>query len=137
MSLDDFYLTSSGLATTETTLFIYDKALLHNLRTDVVMEPIRVMVANRLATNGDQWTDIVARENSGTYNNQWMVLDYKVFNQDTKKLKDGVFTVLEQLPKKVNCCFFDQKTPGNLQIQLKKQELQCFKVNTKCDRNFG
>ena len=30
-----------------------------------------------------------------------MVLDYKVFNESPRKLKDGVFTVLEQLPGKI------------------------------------
>jgi hypothetical protein len=58
-SLDDFYLMSSGLATTETTLFVYDKELYRNLQVEgVVYEPIRVVVANRLASNGQQWTRI-------------------------------------------------------------------------------
>ena len=55
-SLDDFYLTSAGLATTETTLFVYNKELYRNLSSDfAVYEPIRVMVANRLAQFASQW----------------------------------------------------------------------------------
>ncbi len=63
-SVDDFYLSSSGLAATETTLFVYNKDLLRNLKVEgVIMEPIRVMAANRLAESGKAWTDIVAKEN--------------------------------------------------------------------------
>jgi hypothetical protein len=36
-------------------------------------------VANRLAVDGKSWTKIFRRHNSGTYNNQWMVVDYKRF----------------------------------------------------------
>jgi hypothetical protein len=47
-SLDDFLLTSAGLATTETSLFIYEKELLNeDYSIGMVMEPVRVMVANR------------------------------------------------------------------------------------------
>ena len=63
-SLDDFYLTSADLATTETTLFVYDKELLRNLEVEgTVMEPIRVMVSNRLAVTGDEWTATFEKHN--------------------------------------------------------------------------
>ena len=64
MSLDDFYLISSGLAATETTLFVYDQELFRNLTIeDSVYEPIRVMVSNRLAKNGSDWTNIFQQHN--------------------------------------------------------------------------
>ena len=76
-SLDDFLTLSSGLVTTETTLFIYNSSLYTHLAADgQLMEPARVMVANRLSTGGRMWTDLVSKHNSGTYNNQWMVIDY-------------------------------------------------------------
>merc|ERR1712079_213464 len=82
-SLDDFYLISSGLAATETSLFVYDSAVLANLSaTGIVYEPFRVLLANRMAKNSAEWQDIFKRYNSGTYNNQWMVLDYN-------KIKEG------------------------------------------------
>ena len=63
-SLDDFSLTSAGLATTETTLQIYDKVLYEKKPTiDVIYEPIRAMVANRLAENGSQWAKIFEKYN--------------------------------------------------------------------------
>ena len=81
-SLDDFYLTSAGLATTETTLFVYNKELYRNLSSDfAVYEPIRVMVANRLAQFASQWGKMFEKYNSGTYNNQWMIVDYKKINE--------------------------------------------------------
>ena len=62
-----------------------------------VWEPARVMVANRLATNGEMWTKIFAKYNSGTYNNQWMIVDHK------KKAERGgqgsnLLWIIEQLP---------------------------------------
>ena len=64
MSLDDFYLASSGLAATETTLFVYDKEQLRNLQVvGSVMVPIRAMAANRLAETGTQWVEIFKEYN--------------------------------------------------------------------------
>ena len=105
-SLDDFYLTSSGLAATETTLFVYDQELFRNLTVkESVYEPIRVMVSNRLAKNGSDWTNIFREHNSGTYNNEWMVVDYDLLkkHKGTKgvPLPNGVLTVLEQLPGQI------------------------------------
>ena len=47
------------MATTETTLFIYDKELFRDAdyTKDVVFEGARVMTANRLAEDGKQWVD--------------------------------------------------------------------------------
>jgi len=95
-SLDDFYLISSGLAATETSLFVYDSAVLANLSaTGIVYEPFRVLLANRMAKNSAEWQDIFKRYNSGTYNNQWMVLDYNKIKEGSE---EGLLTVSEQLP---------------------------------------
>ena len=103
LSLDDFLLSSSGLATTETTLFIYDKELFRDAdySKDVVFEGARVMTANRLAKDGKQWMDIFKQFNSGTYNNQWMVVDYNKLKASPRALQDGVLWVSEQIPGKV------------------------------------
>ena len=98
-SLDDYYSVSSGLASLETTLFVYNSSLLEqNSPLGQLWEPVRVMVANRLATGGRDWAQLFSQFNSGTYNNQWMVLDYN-------KVREGqtrdVLWVTEQLPGKI------------------------------------
>ena len=54
-----------------------------------VLEGFRSMIANRLSRNGKHWTKIFARRNSGTYNNQWMVIDYKRFKPSKPLPKQG------------------------------------------------
>ncbi|KAI2661049.1 hypothetical protein H4Q32_030073 [Labeo rohita] len=96
---DDFYLLSSGLVTLETTIGNSNPDLWKFVQPDgAVMEWLRNIVANRLAKSGQEWTDIFKVYNSGTYNNQWMVIDYKVFVPGQGYTKQGLFTVLEQIP---------------------------------------
>lgn len=96
---DDFYLINTGLAVTETTIGNENSDLWkHVTPIDTVPTSIRNMVANRLATTGQQWTDTFARFNSGTYNNQWMVLDYKLLNSSSQKLSRNLLWILEQIP---------------------------------------
>merc|ERR1712124_219340 len=81
----------------------YDKELFRNLTIKgSVYEPVRVMVSNRLAKNGSDWTTIFQKHNSGTYNNEWMVVDFDLLKKNDRKMGDplpnGVLTVLEQLP---------------------------------------
>jgi hypothetical protein len=76
-----------------------------------VLEWTRNILANRLANNGSQWTEIYSQFNSGTYNNQNMVrmvmmlllmldneqiLDYKLFTPG-QPLKNGTFWLCEQV----------------------------------------
>ena len=64
LSLDDYYLISSGLAATETSLFVYDQELYRNLSAvNTIYEPFRVMISNRLATNGSEWANIFRKHN--------------------------------------------------------------------------
>ena len=59
----------------------------------------RVMAANYLARNGSAWMDLAARHNSGTYNNMWMVVDYKLFTP-RRSLPPGTLWVGEQQCRK-------------------------------------
>lgn len=96
---DDFYILSSGLVTMETTIGNSNDDLWKFVKPqDVVMEWLRNIIANRLAENGRDWADIFSRYNSGTYNNQWMIVDYKLFVPGEGQMKQGLFTVLEQIP---------------------------------------
>ncbi len=100
---DDFYITSQNLIIQETTIDTYDSGVYDGLEAkNVVMEFIRNVVANRLATSGSQWAKLFSRHNSGTYNNQFMIVDLKEL--DTKGrpvIKPGFFTVLEQQPNMI------------------------------------
>ena len=68
-----------------------------NVKPQSLLDWVRVNLANRLARTGEEWTSVYKQHNSGTYNNQWMVLDYKRFEVG-HFLKPGTLWVLEQLP---------------------------------------
>ena len=101
MSGDDFYILSSGLATMETTIGNMNKELWKYITFESVMEGVRTIVANRLAINGLEWCQIFQKHNSGTYNNQWMIADYKKFRKHIPRLQSGTFYILEQIPGKI------------------------------------
>ena len=96
---DDFTITSSGLTVLETTIGNNNKALWRFVHPhESVLEGVRATVANRLATDGESWTRVFSKHNSGTYNNQWMVVDNKLFTPHQESLNAGLLWVLEQIP---------------------------------------
>ncbi|XP_057267237.1 putative phospholipase B-like 2 [Pezoporus wallicus] len=96
---DDFYILSSGLVALETTIGNNNPARWKYLEPrGSVLEWLRNIVANRLARSGAEWAAVFRRFNSGTYNNQWMVVDYNAFTPGRASLPQGVLTVLEQIP---------------------------------------
>ncbi len=81
-SIDDFYMLprpEQALVVTETTNSICDGSLYKNIVPESLLTWHRVLVANLLAEGGETWTDLAMRHNSGTYNNQFMVIDSKAF----------------------------------------------------------
>ncbi|KAK3737518.1 hypothetical protein QZH41_010630 [Actinostola sp. cb2023] len=98
LSGDDFYLLSSGMVSQETTIGNSNADLWKYVTPEgIVFEWIRTMVANRLAKTSGEWTYMFSKFNSGTYNNQWMVLDYKLFVPG-QPIKPGTLSILEQIP---------------------------------------
>ncbi|XP_078523272.1 putative phospholipase B-like 2 [Lissotriton helveticus] len=96
---DDFYTLSSGLVTLETTIGNNNPDLWKFVKPKgTVFEWLRNIVANRLAKNGSEWASIFTKFNSGTYNNQWMIVDYNLFRPGYPSLTPGLLTVLEQIP---------------------------------------
>lgn len=92
-SIDDYYITSANMVIMETTNENHNNSLWRTIRpNNMVFQFIRNIVSNRLADSGEEWVKYYSRENSGTYNNQFMVIDYKRMNQS------GLLTVLEQMP---------------------------------------
>jgi hypothetical protein len=58
-----------------------------------------------MAVNGSDWGSIFCRENSGTYNNQWMVVDFNVIHREALSsgkavgfAATGSLQVIEQMP---------------------------------------
>ena len=94
--IDDFYITSQKLAIIETSNVIYNNSLFDYVNPSTVPYWIRVMVANRIAKNSPEWHDTFYKYNSGTYNNQWMTFDYKLF-EPGYPLKANTFLVSEQV----------------------------------------
>ena len=52
--------------------------------------------ANALASNGTEWGEYMRYNNSGTYNNQYMVIDLKLFTPG-QQLVEGLLTIVEQV----------------------------------------
>jgi len=95
---DDWYMTSHDLAVQETTNGVFNTSLFVNyVLPNTVSEFVRVMVATYTAYSGEEWTRTFSRENSGTYNNQYMVVDWKVYAPGSS-LAPGTLWVAEQLP---------------------------------------
>ncbi|XP_019600290.2 phospholipase B-like 1 [Rhinolophus sinicus] len=99
-SLDDFYILSSGLILLQTTNSVFNKTLLNLLTPQSLLAWQRVRVANMMASDGKQWAEIFANYNSGTYNNQYMVLDLKKVKLNCS-LEPGTLYIVEQIPSYV------------------------------------
>ncbi|XP_053443374.1 putative phospholipase B-like 2 [Nycticebus coucang] len=98
-SCDDFYILGSGLVTLETTIGNKNPVLWKYVQPrGCVLEWVRNVVANHLALDGATWADVFKRFNSGTYNNQWMIVDYKAFIPGGPSPGSKVLTILEQIP---------------------------------------
>lgn len=55
--------------------------------------------ATLLARDGDEWARVFAADNSGTYNNEFLVVTPAAFKPDTDApLRPGLLTVVDQIP---------------------------------------
>ena len=97
-SNDDFYITSANLYVAETTNHVFNTSLFDNLTPESFTCWLRTMIALRLADNGKTWCEIFQKLNSGTYNNQFMILDLKLIDIDKKEISDEDLYIIEQLP---------------------------------------
>lgn len=70
---------SSKLTVIETTINNYNPDLTHQISPISIPEWMRIVIANRLSNSGQEWVDRFFLFNDGTYNNEWMILDYKKF----------------------------------------------------------
>uniref|UniRef100_A0A672RIQ5 Phospholipase B-like n=1 Tax=Sinocyclocheilus grahami TaxID=75366 RepID=A0A672RIQ5_SINGR len=97
VSLDDFYLLGSSLMMTQTTNNVFNTSLYSYITPASLFSWQRVRLAHALANTGEQWAKTFSRYNSGTYNNQYMVVDVSKVHLGNS-LEDGALTVVEQIP---------------------------------------
>ena len=94
---DDWYQSSSGLGVQETTNFVFNTSLYTSVVPHTVAEFIRVMAATFTATKGQEWVEFFEMYNSGTYNNQYMVVDFKKYAPGST-IVPGTLWIAEQTP---------------------------------------
>jgi len=87
----------SGLVMLQTTNEIINQTLYEQVTPYALLAWQRVRVANSMSMNGETWSEIIAGYNSGTYNNQYMVIDLKKFHVGIG-LDNGALWVSEQIP---------------------------------------
>ena len=97
-SVDDFYYTDANLVVMETTNSNLNDSLYDFLDPKSLLCWVRVILANRLSGSSEEWIDIFKKENSGTYNNQFQVLDMNKVDLNKKQIQDNALMIIEQLP---------------------------------------
>ncbi len=88
-SKDDYYTLSNDMVVIETSLNIWDLEIYKNLRYETVPKWIRVNIANKLADNNLEWINLFFKYNSGTHCNQWLIVDYKKFDEYVYSLNNN------------------------------------------------
>lgn len=96
-SLDDFYLLDSGLGWIQTTNTVVDHSIFDEVKPESLLAWQRVRVASAMSHGGREWYENVRRHSSGTYANQYMVIDYKLFTPG-QPVKPGLLWVVEDMP---------------------------------------
>ena len=150
-SVDDFFITKNEnvtLTVIETTNSLYNLHLLEHVVPRTTLSWIRAIASNRLASSGYNWAESFAKYHSGTYTNQWMVLDHSKFTPGMTPLP-GFFVVLEEVPGTVR---YEDKTDilvsnkywpsynypyyDNIQV-LTGYQLFCNKDSANCYENVS
>lgn len=96
-SLDDFYLMSSQMVMLQTTNNVFNTSLYKFVQPQSLLAWQRIRMANMMAHSGKEWAGVVSKYNSGTYNNQYMIIDLKKI-QLGKSIGDDALWVIEQIP---------------------------------------
>ena len=97
-SQDDFYYLDSNLLVMETTNQVLKESVFNKTTPYALLTWVRAIVANRLASSAEEWTHLFQKENSGTYNNQYMILDLNLIDLKNKTIPEKSFMIIEQIP---------------------------------------
>lgn len=96
-SYDDFYIADSGLLVIETTMTVLNESLYDYVKAQNLFTWLRAIHATWVAHNGSEWTETFIKHNSGTYNNQYLIVDSNKFVPFQKPTEDLLW-VIEQYP---------------------------------------
>ena len=96
-SYDDFYINDKGLFVLETTLTNFNDDLYNQCTPKSVFTWMRSVHATWTSESGQEWTETFAKHNSGTYNNQYLIIDSKKLTRGEKPTKDLLW-IIEQMP---------------------------------------
>jgi len=99
-SLDDFYYMDSGLVMLETTNDVFNMSLFDLVKPQSLFAWQRVRLASQNARTGEEWYRHVSFHNSGTYNNQYAIVDLKLYKPG-QPLVPNTLWVMEQIPGEV------------------------------------
>jgi hypothetical protein len=95
-SVDDYYITQAGLLILETTIGVANNSLYHDYVTHrSVMNWMRSLLAAFTSQNVTEWTDQFLTHNSGTYNNEYYVLDAKLLQGNDRVPSNLLYYVLQ------------------------------------------
>ena len=97
-STDDFYYLDSKLLVTDTSINIMNLDLYKNLNKTTIFTWVKIILANRLAKSAEEWSEIFKKDNSGTYNSQFTILDLNKIDLNNKIIKDKALMIIEQIP---------------------------------------
>lgn len=97
-SIDEFYFLDSKLLIMGTSNSVYNNDLYDLIKYDSILVWARQIVANRLASSAENWTEIFKRENSGTNNGQTMILDINKIDFKNKLIPNKTLMIIEQIP---------------------------------------
>ena len=56
------------------------------------------MICNRISNSSKEWAENYIKYNSGTYNNQYMILDKNKINLVNKSIEQDAFYIVETFP---------------------------------------
>ena len=97
-SVDEFHVMDSNLTEMGTSIDILKSNLYNSITHESILTWIRQIVANRLASSAEEWTKIFQTGNSGTGNEQAIILDMNKIDLKNKKIEDKSLMIIEQMP---------------------------------------
>jgi len=97
-SIDDFYMVDNNRVVTETTISNKNDQLYQFIQVQSLPYWLRVTIANLVFTDQKSWADTFYKYRSGSYNNQWLIVDfnnYYLYKDNLSQAKDILWFIEE------------------------------------------